>query len=126
MKQVLMVLVLAAGGAAWAQMNPVGAWHSIDDKTGEIKAEIRLTEVDGVVSGRIEKLLRKGAERSLCGVPRLLECRHSGNLPRPNARKAYGLLLRALHLTHALLTGDLSRTLLVRLIRIGRARDGCR
>ena len=64
MKQTLMALVLAAGGAAWAQMTPVGTWHSIDDKTGEIKAEIRLTEVDGVVSGRIEKLLRRGADQA--------------------------------------------------------------
>jgi uncharacterized protein (DUF2147 family) len=62
MKQILMALALALGGAAWAQVTPVGTWHSIDDKTGETKAEIRLAEADGVVSGRIEKLLRRGAD----------------------------------------------------------------
>lgn len=64
MKRTLMALVLAAGGATWAQMTPLGTWHSIDDKTGETKAEIRLAEADGVVSGRIEKLLRKGADQA--------------------------------------------------------------
>ncbi len=64
MKKIVTSLALATGGAAWAQMTPVGTWHSIDDKTGETKAEIRLVETDGVVSGRIEKLLRKGADQA--------------------------------------------------------------
>ena len=64
MKKALMFLALLAGGAVWAQMSPVGVWHSIDDKTGETKAEIRLVETEGVVRGRIEKLLRKGADQA--------------------------------------------------------------
>jgi len=64
MKRTLIAPVLAAGGAAWAQMTPVGIWNSFDAKTGETKAEVRLTETDGVVSGRIEKLLRKGADQA--------------------------------------------------------------
>ncbi len=66
MNKTLITLALAAtaAGGAWAQMTPVGTWHSIDDKTGETKAEIRLTEADGVVRGRIEKLLRKGADQA--------------------------------------------------------------
>ncbi len=66
MKQTLITLALwaSAAGSAWAQMTPVGVWHSVDDKTGETKAEIRLTEVDGAVRGRIEKLLRKGADQN--------------------------------------------------------------
>ena len=64
MKQILITLMLAASGVACAQMTPVGTWHSIDDKTGETKAEIRLTETDGMVNGRIEKLLRKGADQA--------------------------------------------------------------
>lgn len=64
MNKLLMALALGAAGTAWAQMTPVGVWHSIDDKTGETKAEIRLTEVDGAVRGRIEKLLRKGADQA--------------------------------------------------------------
>lgn len=51
------------GGAAWAQMTPLGTWHNIDDKTGEIKSEIRIYEVDGgAVHARVEKLLRKDAK----------------------------------------------------------------
>lgn len=45
-----------------AQMTPVGTWRSIDDKTGEPKAEIRIVDTSGVLSGRIEKRLLKDAK----------------------------------------------------------------
>ncbi len=64
MSKTLISLALCGAGSVWAQMTPVGVWHSVDDKTGETKAEIRLTETDGVVRGRIEKLLRKGADQN--------------------------------------------------------------
>lgn len=57
---VLALSVLSS--AAWAQNTPVGRWHSIDDETKEIKSEIVITDNGGVLSGRIEKLLRKGAD----------------------------------------------------------------
>ncbi|WP_027015116.1 DUF2147 domain-containing protein [Comamonas composti] len=58
--QALTAIVFAATGfAAQAQMTPLGLWKNIDDKTGEAKAEIRITEKDGQLSGRIEKTLRK-------------------------------------------------------------------
>ena len=41
-----------------AQMTPVGSWHTIDDKTGEAKAEIQIVEKDGVLNGRVIKSLR--------------------------------------------------------------------
>jgi len=47
---------------ALAQSTPVGLWRSSDDKTGEAKAEIRVTETAGVVSGKIEKRLLKTAK----------------------------------------------------------------
>jgi len=37
----------------------VGTWRSIDDKTGEAKAQIRIGEAAGLLTGRIEKSLRK-------------------------------------------------------------------
>lgn len=46
-----------------AQMTPVGVWHTIDDKTGEVKSEVRIADNAGVLSGRIEKLLRKDAKQ---------------------------------------------------------------
>ena len=49
--------------AALAQMTPVGNWHTIDDKTQEIKSEIAVTESAGVISAKITKLLRKEAKQ---------------------------------------------------------------
>ena len=42
-----------------AQMTPVGLWRNADDKTGEAKADIRIVEAGGVLSGRIDKRLGK-------------------------------------------------------------------
>jgi uncharacterized protein (DUF2147 family) len=66
--RLIMRCVLAVGAActlacAQAQLSPVGNWHSIDDKTGEIKSLIQVTEANGVLTGRIEKLLRKDADQ---------------------------------------------------------------
>ncbi len=57
------LLVTAAPFAAWAQLTPVGSWHSIDDKTNEIKSEIVIADNGGVLTGRITKLLRKEAKQ---------------------------------------------------------------
>ena len=55
-----LMLVLALPGAmAFAQATPVGLWHSVDDKTGEVKGEIRIVERDGALSGRLQRSLRK-------------------------------------------------------------------
>ncbi|MDM0077358.1 DUF2147 domain-containing protein [Variovorax sp. J2P1-59] len=63
MKALFAAVVLAAGAAsAAAQMSPVGLWRSVDDKTGESKAEIRIGEPGGALQGRIEKTLRKDAK----------------------------------------------------------------
>ena len=43
---------------AFAQMTPVGQWHTVDDNTGEVKAEIHITEQAGVLAGRVFKTLR--------------------------------------------------------------------
>jgi uncharacterized protein (DUF2147 family) len=48
--------------SAFAQASPAGLWRSIDDKTGEAKAEIRIVDNGGVLTGRIEKTLRKDAK----------------------------------------------------------------
>jgi uncharacterized protein (DUF2147 family) len=54
-----MALVL---GTAYAQETPVGLWRSVDDKTKEARAEIRINEVAGVLSGKIVKRLDKDAK----------------------------------------------------------------
>ena len=62
MKSTLAAIFLAAISAtAMAQSTPVGLWRNVDDKTGEAKAEIRIVDQGGVLSGRIEKALRKDA-----------------------------------------------------------------
>ena len=48
-------------------MTPVGTWRSIDDDTKQPKAQIVVTEQAGVLTGRIEQLLRPGADpKALC------------------------------------------------------------
>jgi uncharacterized protein (DUF2147 family) len=59
---VAVVLAVFATGA-WAQNTPVGVWHSIDDKTKEIKSEIVIADNGGVLSGKVAKLLRKDAKQ---------------------------------------------------------------
>lgn len=60
--KLLPLTLLLCGLAAQAQMTPVGRWQSVDDKTGEAKAQMQISEQAGQLSGRIEKLLRKEAD----------------------------------------------------------------
>ena len=66
-KGLIAMVTVAASSFAAAQMTPVGNWHSFDEKTGEVKSLIAITESGGTVSGRIEQLLRKNADpKKLC------------------------------------------------------------
>ena len=61
------LLALAAGlvvalPALAAEMSPVGLWRTFDEKSGEPKSEVRISDSGGVLSGKVEKLLRKGAD----------------------------------------------------------------
>ena len=56
--------LLVCCGAVHAQMTPVGRWHSLDDKTGEVKSEVVITEQGDVLTGRVDKLLRKNADQA--------------------------------------------------------------
>lgn len=66
------LLALAAGlavalPALAAEMSPVGLWRTFDEKTGEPKSEVRISDSSGVLSGKVEKLLRKGADpKAVC------------------------------------------------------------
>ena len=62
MKRFLVMNLALVASAVFAQQSPVGLWRSIDDKTGEAKAEIRIVDNGGVLTGRIEKRLSKDAK----------------------------------------------------------------
>jgi uncharacterized protein (DUF2147 family) len=62
-KQPMVIFLSLASTVAMAQMNPEGLWRNIDDKTGEAKAEIRITATaSGLLNGKIEKALTQGSE----------------------------------------------------------------
>jgi uncharacterized protein (DUF2147 family) len=42
--------------------SPVGLWRQIDDETGEAKSVVKIYEEDGVLKGRIVKLLKEPEE----------------------------------------------------------------
>lgn len=57
--------VLAAAllpALSWAQLTPVGLWRSVDDKTGEPRAEIRIAETPAGLAGRIERAIKPSPE----------------------------------------------------------------
>jgi uncharacterized protein (DUF2147 family) len=67
-QQILKNLLVTAAtalsfAAAQAQMTPIGNWHSMDEKTGELKSLIVIADKGGVLNGHIEKLLRKEADQ---------------------------------------------------------------
>jgi uncharacterized protein (DUF2147 family) len=48
--------------------SPVGVWTTIDDKTGQPRTEVTLSETNGVVNGRITKFLDPNANQAaVCG-----------------------------------------------------------
>ena len=65
----LCVTAFAAGVslAAFAQsISPVGLWQTIDDETKKPKSFVRITEKDGVISGKIEKIVDPAKQDSKC------------------------------------------------------------
>ncbi len=62
MKAAFLAASLLAAGGAMAQVSPVGTWRNVDDKSGEAKAEIRITESAGVVNGAIVRRLARDSK----------------------------------------------------------------
>ncbi len=65
MTRLLSLLCALAAATAFAQ-SPTGAWKSIDDATGKEKAIIRITETNGIFTGKIEKLLDPAKQDATC------------------------------------------------------------
>ena len=53
----LLIAAFALHAAALAQATPVGLWKTIDDDTKAEKSLVRVTEADGVYTGKVEKIL---------------------------------------------------------------------
>jgi uncharacterized protein (DUF2147 family) len=52
-------LLCITSATAFAQMTPVGVWHTIDDETNQPKGEIRIVEKDGVLTGIVGRALKE-------------------------------------------------------------------
>jgi len=52
-------LLCITSATAFAQMTPVGLWHTIDDETNQPKGEIRIVEKDGVLIGTVGRALKE-------------------------------------------------------------------
>jgi uncharacterized protein (DUF2147 family) len=72
LKGILAALTLTSLHAVAQQASPVGLWKSIDDQTNRPKALIRITESNGELRGRIEKLFRDPGEDQ---NPRCIPCK---------------------------------------------------
>ncbi len=73
MKKHLFISIALCATTAIAQTTPVGLWHSMDDTTNQPKAEIRITEDQGVLTGRVVRSLQPAQDKpnatcELCAV----------------------------------------------------------
>ena len=59
MKKIFTALLCMAATTAFAQMTPVGLWHTIDDETNQPKGEVRILEKDGALVGVVGRALKE-------------------------------------------------------------------
>jgi uncharacterized protein (DUF2147 family) len=57
-----------AGAHAADMQSPIGLWKTVDDKTGQPRALVRIYLQDGKYFGRIEQSFTPGAESRVCSV----------------------------------------------------------
>jgi len=66
----VLTLTLAAAlmaSAAWADnASPVGLWKNVDDTSGKPRALIRITEANGMLQGKVEKVFLAPNESPTC------------------------------------------------------------
>jgi uncharacterized protein (DUF2147 family) len=58
--------LLLCCGLAYAQATPAGLWKTIDDETGKEKSFVRITETDGVFTGKVDKILNPDKSDAKC------------------------------------------------------------
>ncbi len=66
----VLTLTLAAAltaSTAWADnASPVGLWKNVDDSSGKPRALIRITEANGALQGKVEKVFLAPNESPIC------------------------------------------------------------
>jgi uncharacterized protein (DUF2147 family) len=62
------IVVPPAAAHAAEASSPLGLWKTVDDKTGQARAIVRLYEQDGKLFGRIEQSFTPGAATRVCAV----------------------------------------------------------
>jgi uncharacterized protein (DUF2147 family) len=68
LKAFVAIVISSISGISSAQMTPIGRWKTVDDSTGEPKAEIRIAAGStGVLAGRVEKALTQSGD-PLCNL----------------------------------------------------------
>lgn len=69
MKKLLMAICCVWASTTWAQMTPVGTWHTIDDVTNQPKGEVLISEKDGILTGVIGKALQNDPKaKTICDL----------------------------------------------------------
>lgn len=67
MRRAFIALSLSlSAAAALAQATPVGLWKTIDDETKKEKSLVRITEAQGALTGKVEKLLDPTRQDAKC------------------------------------------------------------
>ena len=64
--QLCALALMITSSLAFAQATPVGLWKTIDDETKAEKSLVRISEVGGVVTGKIEKIFEADKVDSKC------------------------------------------------------------
>ncbi len=61
-----LTLIACTGAVRANEATPVGLWRTIDDKTGEEKSLVRITESGGVMTGKVEKIADPAKANANC------------------------------------------------------------
>ena len=57
---------ILASQSALAAMTPVGLWKTIDEDTNQAKSYVRITQTNGVLSGKVETILNPAKQNDIC------------------------------------------------------------
>jgi uncharacterized protein (DUF2147 family) len=55
-----------ASQSVLAAISPVGLWKTIDEDTNQAKSYVRITQTNGVLSGKVETILNPAKQNDIC------------------------------------------------------------